>query len=149
MSSTGESEAPKVGDKLSEPLISEEELLALFECGFCLETVAPPLIGLCENGHNICNHCHSKVTNCPNCQVAINEIYRNLTLEKLAPYVTFPKVQPKDQLPNFPCPLFDWCKWEGPKEQINWHLQIAHKEMKLHNGESVEFVRREICIHNV
>ena len=104
-----------------------------------------PAITLCANGHNICNICKLKVTQCPTCrQQCLNN--RNVAIEKLATEVKYPcvywnygcmetysfdligKLQQKCQYIPQPCAvnkmnLGSWC---GISSQMNSHLKQTH-----------------------
>lgn len=58
--------APKSTDQPHQKLISE--LQSTLECPVCLETIRTAPVKCCDNGHIICNACHSRVDNCPTCR---------------------------------------------------------------------------------
>ena len=66
-------------------------------------------INMCENGHNICGSCRSKVSNCPSCQGEFIK-GRNIALEKVAAITTYPCKYREDG-----------CKRELKKDNISFH----------------------------
>ncbi|XP_033608315.1 E3 ubiquitin-protein ligase SIAH1A-like [Cryptotermes secundus] len=57
-------------------------LLKLLECPVCFEYMESP-IHLCRNGHNICQKCRPRLSNCPVCRKSFL-LTRNCALEALA-----------------------------------------------------------------
>jgi E3 ubiquitin-protein ligase SIAH1 len=58
-----------------------QELLEELECPMCLELFQPPL-GICANGHSICDRCKTQTTTCPVCRAEFLNT-RNRTLERV------------------------------------------------------------------
>ena len=111
---------------------------------------------MCENGHNICNSCRSKVSNCPSCKVGFIK-GRNISLEKLAANAMYPckyreagckRALRKDNISyhnvacfyqNRECPfkkLSDVnCRWSGALTAIEGHVKSGHVDQTAeHSG---------------
>jgi len=102
---------------------------------------------MCDNGHNICNSCRSKMSKCPSCQGAFIK-GRNITLEKVAAIAKYPckyredgckKILRKDNISyhdlacfyqSRECPfrkLSDVnCRWSGALTVIEGHVKSDH-----------------------
>ena len=59
--------------------LNKEEL----ECPICLVIPDSLPIYQCQEGHVICNSCHSKINTCPVCRVSLNFKIRALGVEKI------------------------------------------------------------------
>ena len=59
--------------------LNKEEL----ECPICLGIPDSLPIYQCQEGHVICNSCHSKINTCPVCRVSLNFKIRALGMEKI------------------------------------------------------------------
>lgn len=56
------------------------------ECPICLLIPRKPPVYQCDNGHIICNKCHSNVSICPICRVRLRKT-RSLVSEKVLPLI--------------------------------------------------------------
>ena len=66
----------------------KKNLLTHLEYPVCMEYMRLPIV-MCVNGHNICDICKQKVSNCPTCRNQFLKT-RNLALEDLARQVMYP-----------------------------------------------------------
>jgi hypothetical protein len=64
------------------------DLLKELECPVCLEYMTSS-IKMCENGHNICDSCRSRISTCPTCKGEFIK-GRNITLERIAAAAIYP-----------------------------------------------------------
>ncbi|KAH7970165.1 hypothetical protein HPB49_000496 [Dermacentor silvarum] len=64
------------------------ELLSIFECPVCLDTIMPPIL-LCMNGHLLCSTCGKDIAACPLCRANISNV-RALAMEKVAERLPYP-----------------------------------------------------------
>jgi hypothetical protein len=64
------------------------KFLKELECPVCTEYMSSP-INMCENGHNICEGCKGRLSECPNCRGKFINV-RNITLEKSAATAIYP-----------------------------------------------------------
>jgi len=63
-------------------------LLKELECPVCTQYMSSP-IKMCENGHNICEGCKGRLSNCPSCRGMFVNV-RNKALETLAAAAIYP-----------------------------------------------------------
>lgn len=135
----------------------DEGLLQELECPVCMEYMVPPII-LCENGHNICFNCKSRLKNCPTCRGLILQA-RNLALENLSRQILYPCVfrrfgcsetfslesitahQKSCPHGSYYCPFGSShsikCEWKGPLANLLNHIGKSHKH-KLFKNEVVK-----------
>lgn len=114
---------------------------------------------MCENGHNICNTCRSKVSNCPSCKVGFIK-GRNIALEKVAAIAMYPckyrkngckKALRKDNISyhdlaccyqSKECPfrkLSDVnCRWSGSLTGIGTHVKSGHVDQTVEHSGAFE-----------
>ena len=133
----------------SESTDLEKSLLKQLECPVCSKYMCPPII-LCANGHNICNICRQKVSQCPKCLKQFVDS-RNLALEGLARQVMYPckyqsygctEISEHDNIVGHQatcrynqqvCPVaklaVGTCSWTGSYNDIMGHLQENHLEV--------------------
>jgi Zn-finger nucleic acid-binding protein len=89
----------------------EWQLLEELECPVCLQYMASP-IKMCENGHNICEGCKERLSECPNCRGTFINV-RNISLEKLAAFA------------KYPCKNYKaGCKETSTMDDRNKHLSV-------------------------
>jgi hypothetical protein len=122
------------------------DVLNQLECPVCLEYMAST-IKMCENGHNVCNSCRSRVLSCPTCKGRFIDV-RNIALENIAAAIVYPcwnsqsgctetftlDGRTKHQLvclyESRECPfrkLSDGdCSWTGALFDIAAHVRIEH-----------------------
>ncbi|PSN54349.1 hypothetical protein C0J52_16043 [Blattella germanica] len=123
-----------------------EALLIELECPVCLEYMLPPIF-FCENGHNICSACRTKLVKCPSCRRAFVKI-RNLALENIIQKMEYPCTNrtfgcqqhfPADQIKKhqevcpyirYQCPLNtkEECTWVGSAKHLKTHLLKHHSQ---------------------
>jgi len=72
---------------LIEKLATASEILPTLECQMCQEVPLPP-ISSCENGHNVCNFCRSKLLICSLCRGKFI-VDRNWAIESIINSSTF------------------------------------------------------------
>ena len=70
--------------------IAMERLKNILNCPICLETIICTPVFRCDNGHILCDSCHSKVEVCPECHITLGN-QRCLVSEKMIDAM-FPKV---------------------------------------------------------
>jgi E3 ubiquitin-protein ligase SIAH1 len=125
------------------------DLLLELECPVCMEYMLPP-IALCQNGHNICSSCKSKLDSCPTCRTGFTDV-RNLSLENMCRKVKLPckytrdgcsEVLPMDidiitkhqsecRFRIYTCPFLIAsieCPWTGIITDIKDHIKSEHNE---------------------
>ena len=124
------------------------DLLQEIECPVCMDVMIPP-ITQCENGHNICKSCASKLVMCPTCRHQIIFKIRNLALENLTTKVEFPCTYQENgcveknysinilehksscQYGPTDCPVFiarrEKCSWKGNRGDLKSHILSDHK----------------------
>ena len=74
------------------PRLSFDDVEKCFECPICFNI--PDSIYQCEKGHCLCSSCHSKMFNCPQCEVPLGNIrclFAEHLLEKFLPACPFAK----------------------------------------------------------
>jgi len=148
----------------------EQILLSQLECPVCMEYMRSP-IGMCVNGHNICNTCKQKLTHCPTCGQQFFNI-RNVALEKVATELKYPCLyrkygcldiykldligehQQKCQYNPQPCPVnkvnLGNCTWTGIGSNMVSHLKQAHNDVSIdYYGHGSFCNRRAFCISGV
>jgi E3 ubiquitin-protein ligase SIAH1 len=141
------------------------DLLRELECPVCMEYMLPP-ITLCQNGHNICNSCKSKLDSCPTCRTQFTDI-KNLSLESMCRRVKFPckytetgcsEILPMDSITthqsecpygNYVCPFVIAsleCPWTGFITDMKQHIKSVHNEasdsrdvLGIHNARLPKF----------
>jgi hypothetical protein len=64
------------------------DVLKELECPVCVEYMASPT-KMCENGHNVCDRCRSRVSACPTCKGKFTDV-RNISLENIAATAIYP-----------------------------------------------------------
>jgi len=140
---------------MSSPENLDWDLLKELECPICMEYMVSA-INMCENGHNMCNSCRSKMSICPSCQGEFIK-GRNITLERVAARTMYPckyreagckRALKKDNVSyhniacfyqSRECPfrkLSDVnCPWTGALTDIETHVRSAHVDQKAeHSG---------------
>ena len=132
--------APKSTDQPHQKLISE--LQSTLECPVCLETIRTAPVKCCDNGHIICNACHSRADNCPTCRgpmgngvsVVANKLIdmiphscsnkqRGCKVEGLLAELT--RHETECEYRGVRCPLLS-CKKKLPMSQLDDHLEEEH-----------------------
>jgi E3 ubiquitin-protein ligase SIAH1 len=140
---------------MSSPESLDWDLLNELECPVCVEYMASP-IKMCENGHNICSSCKSRVSVCPTCKGEFITA-RNITLEKITAIAIYPcknreagcaetfTVQDKTThqteclYQRTECPFTKLsrvnCLWSGILFEIGGHVRSEHdSETSEHTG---------------
>jgi E3 ubiquitin-protein ligase SIAH1 len=143
---------------MSSPENLDWDLLKELECPICLEYMVST-ISMCENGHNMCTCCRSKVSNCPSCKGEFIK-GRNITLEKVAAIAVYPcknreagckKALKKDNITyhilacgyqSRECPfrkLSDMnCTWTGALTLIQSHVKTDHGDQTAEHSGAFE-----------
>jgi hypothetical protein len=143
---------------MSSPENLDWELLKELECPICLEYMVSA-INMCGNGHNMCNSCRSKVSNCPSCKEEFIK-GRNIALEKVAAIAMYPckyreggckKALKKDNISyhnlacfyqSRECPfrkLSDVnCPWTGALTLIDSHVKSNHADQTAEHSGAFE-----------
>ncbi|XP_069680246.1 uncharacterized protein [Periplaneta americana] len=116
-------------DKIAKDL--DKGLMQELECPVCMEYMKPP-ITMCENGHNICNVCRPKLSNCPSCRKPFLEV-RNLALESLSRVITPCDSSNNNKPPppkSYKCPFAriskEDCTWSGTLQDMKSHIVNKH-----------------------
>ncbi|GLV41182.1 seven in absentia [Carabus blaptoides fortunei] len=124
---------------------TDEALMHEVECPVCKDHMIRP-IRMCAAGHNICDNCFQKLTECPTCRGVLGQT-RNISLETLSeqmhyrcmyydegcPYTDIPD-NIKDhemecEVSYYDCPLKQLvsCKWRGKVGHVCIHASKEHQ----------------------
>jgi len=126
-----------------------KDLLLELECPVCMEYMLPP-ITMCENGHNICNSCKSRLDKCSSCRGKFTDI-KNLSLETICRKALLPCKHAKNGCKDlflvdaitkhqsecpyglykcpFSCASLINCSWEGFIADMEVHIRNKHVEV--------------------